>query len=99
MGQFEDDLAEFVRVWCAEESGKRHRDLRLRQLEAETAWITERIRGLEGQARRRPRVHRQIADLVHQRRHRELEIAFTAAHTGAPGNSRETLDERSRSGE
>jgi hypothetical protein len=73
---FLDDLAEFTNIWCAEEAARRHRDLRLREISASISWIDRKIRALEVEARRRPRVHRQIADLVHQRRQRELEAAF-----------------------
>jgi len=73
---FEQSLTAFVHAWIAEEEAARRSADTLRRLEAEIRWCRQEIAKEERRARRQPRAARRVAELVHQIRRRELEIAF-----------------------
>lgn len=73
---FTDALAEFVQAFTAEQEASRRVAERTRQCEAEIKWCRKEIAKEEIRAKRQPRAARRIAALVHEIRHREIEIAF-----------------------
>lgn len=73
---FVESLSRFVQAYVSESERKRQRDLRERQILAEIQWCRADIRRLELMGRRRPSVHRLVAQRVHEIRHREIELAF-----------------------
>jgi len=73
---FLGSLQGFVAAVIAGNERQRRQSMRHRQLLSEIAWCRNEISRLETVARRRPSVHRQVAELVHQIRQKELEIAF-----------------------
>lgn len=73
---FVEDLGAFVDAFVSAQRKKRYTEERERQILAEMTQCRRKIRALEVEARRRPSVHRQIAQLVHEIRGREIELAF-----------------------
>jgi hypothetical protein len=76
MSTFTDSMERFVSAWCAGEEEARRKMRALQRLESEIRWCKGEIRKEEIRARRQPRAARRVADLLHQIRQREIEIAF-----------------------
>lgn len=83
--EFTESLHGFQKSFVSESQRRRQVFLRHRQIIAEIEWCRKDIRRLEREGRRRPSVHRLIAQRVHDIRHKEIEIAFLDAPTELRG--------------
>lgn len=76
MSAFVDSLEAFVTSWVAGEEEARRQMRALGRLESEIRWCEGEIAKERERAKRQPSAARRIAQLRHQIRHKELQIAF-----------------------